>query len=49
MRAGRIVELAGSEELFARPSHPYTRALLSSLPRLDTLEPLLSATDPVLP
>jgi len=49
MRAGRIVELAGSEELFARPSHPYTRALLSSLPRLDTSEPLLSAADPVLP
>ena len=34
MRAGRIVELAGSEELFTRPSHPYTRSLLDSLPRL---------------
>jgi ABC-type dipeptide/oligopeptide/nickel transport system ATPase component len=49
MRAGRIVELAGAEELFARPSHPYTRALLSALPRLDSGEPLLAATGPVLP
>jgi ABC-type dipeptide/oligopeptide/nickel transport system ATPase component len=34
MRAGRIVELAGSEDIFLRPSHPYTRSLLDSLPRL---------------
>jgi oligopeptide transport system ATP-binding protein len=29
---GRIVELAGSEELFLRPMHPYTKALLSAVP-----------------
>ena len=29
---GRIVELAESEELFAHPLHPYTRALLSAIP-----------------
>jgi peptide/nickel transport system ATP-binding protein len=35
MYAGRIVELADSEELFARPLHPYTAALLASVPRPD--------------
>ena len=29
---GRIVELAETEELFAHPMHPYTRALLSAVP-----------------
>jgi oligopeptide/dipeptide ABC transporter ATP-binding protein len=33
--AGRIVESAPTTELFARPLHPYTLALLDSLPRLD--------------
>jgi oligopeptide transport system ATP-binding protein len=33
--AGRIVEAAPTAELFARPLHPYTLALLESLPRLD--------------
>jgi peptide/nickel transport system ATP-binding protein len=32
MCAGRVVELAPSAELFARPSHPYTRALLAAVP-----------------
>ncbi len=35
MYAGRIVEAAPAEALFAAPRHPYTRALLESLPRLD--------------
>jgi len=30
MYAGRIVEEAGVRDLFARPSHPYTRALLDA-------------------
>ncbi len=33
MYAGEIVELASVEELFARPRHPYTEALIRSLPQ----------------
>jgi oligopeptide transport system ATP-binding protein len=36
MYAGRIVEKAGTEELYARPSHPYTEGLIKSVPRMDT-------------
>ncbi len=35
MYAGRIVESAGVRELFNGPRHPYTVALLDSVPRLD--------------
>jgi oligopeptide/dipeptide ABC transporter ATP-binding protein len=35
MYAGRIVEVAPVRELFERPAHPYTEALLHSVPRLD--------------
>jgi peptide/nickel transport system ATP-binding protein len=35
MYAGRIVETAPVFDLFERPSHPYTRLLLSTIPRLD--------------
>ena len=34
MYAGRKVEEAPVEELFARPQHPYTRGLMASIPRL---------------
>jgi oligopeptide/dipeptide ABC transporter ATP-binding protein len=36
MYAGRIVEMATTEQLFARPTHPYSKALLDSLPGLGT-------------
>ena len=36
MYAGRIVETARTEELFANPEHPYTWGLLKSIPRLET-------------
>jgi peptide/nickel transport system ATP-binding protein len=35
MYAGRKVEEAPVDELFARPLHPYTRGLMKSIPRLD--------------
>jgi oligopeptide/dipeptide ABC transporter ATP-binding protein len=34
MYAGRIVEMGPVRRLFTRPAHPYTRALLESIPRL---------------
>ncbi len=33
---GRVVEIAPTAELFAGPNHPYTKALLANVPRLDT-------------
>jgi oligopeptide/dipeptide ABC transporter ATP-binding protein len=35
MYAGRLVEVADIFELFRRPSHPYTRALLDCVPNFD--------------
>ena len=35
MYAGKVVEEAPVYDIYARPAHPYTKALLSSIPRLD--------------
>jgi oligopeptide/dipeptide ABC transporter ATP-binding protein len=40
MYAGKIVELQSVRGLFYAPRHPYTRALLDSIPKLGTKEPL---------
>ena len=40
MYAGKIVEYGTSEEIFFNPKHPYTWALLSSIPDVDSKEKL---------
>jgi peptide/nickel transport system ATP-binding protein/oligopeptide transport system ATP-binding protein len=50
MYLGRIVEIAEKSELFARPRHPYTQALLASVPVADPrarrLTPLIDGDVP---
>ena len=46
MHAGQIVETADVQRLFAAPAHPYTQALLRSIPRIDkpfAMEPIPGA------
>ena len=35
MYLGRIVEIGPTDEIFARPRHPYTQALLAAIPKLE--------------
>ena len=42
MYAGRIVEFGTAEEIFYEPAHPYTWALLSAMPDLDTEDELFA-------
>jgi ABC-type microcin C transport system duplicated ATPase subunit YejF len=37
MQAGRLVEQGSAEQILTRPQHPYTRALLNSVPRVGEL------------
>ena len=45
MYAGRIVEASSTEDVFARPAHPYTVALHRSLPRIDERQERLLAIE----
>jgi peptide/nickel transport system ATP-binding protein len=45
MYAGRLVEIAPAEQLFADPRHPYSAGLLGSTPRLDVVTPRLLSID----
>lgn len=41
MYLGRIVEVGTTEQVLASPQHPYTRALLSVVPEIDEIEPVV--------
>jgi oligopeptide/dipeptide ABC transporter ATP-binding protein len=45
MYAGRIVEAGPVRQIFTAPAHPYTRALLESIPRLGVKRDRLTAID----
>lgn len=45
MYAGRIIETGNAIDIYHRPKHPYTLALLKSVPRLD--QPRVAKLDPV--
>ncbi|MEJ7762275.1 MAG: ABC transporter ATP-binding protein [Thermomicrobiales bacterium] len=44
MRAGQLVEVAGVHEIFARPTHPYTRLLMDSLPSFERKDSVFART-----
>ena len=41
MYLGRVVEFGSTEEVLESPRHPYTQALLSVVPEIDQLEPVV--------
>jgi oligopeptide/dipeptide ABC transporter ATP-binding protein len=45
MYAGRIVEMGPVRQIFTAPAHPYTRALLESIPRLGAQRERLAAIE----
>lgn len=45
MYAGKVVERASVHDIYARPAHPYTRALLQSIPRVDRKGTALDAIE----
>ena len=49
MYAGRIVEAAPVQSIFASPSHPYTQGLIASIPRMETDSSRLGAIPGAMP
>jgi oligopeptide/dipeptide ABC transporter ATP-binding protein len=49
MYGGKIQEIASIDELFKNPMHPYTRALMESIPKLDIKEKRLKALKGMVP
>lgn len=49
MYAGKIVETANVVDLFTKPKHPYTKSLLSSIPRMDEQKNKLNTIDGIVP
>jgi peptide/nickel transport system ATP-binding protein len=46
MYLGRIVEVGSTEEVLQAPEHPYTQALLSVVPEVEEIEPVVLAGEP---
>lgn len=46
MYLGRIVEEGPTEQVLSAPKHPYTQALLSVVPEIDRLEPVVLSGEP---
>tara|TARA_B100000029_G_scaffold312991_1_gene305455 strand:- start:2828 stop:3814 length:987 start_codon:yes stop_codon:yes gene_type:complete len=49
MYGGKVQEIAPIDELFSNPLHPYTKALMNSIPRMDLKEKRLKALKGMVP
>lgn len=49
MYLGRIVEEATTDDVFGRPNHPYTQALLAEVPRIESRRRVFNAIEGELP
>ncbi|AOM84659.1 ABC transporter ATP-binding protein [Salisediminibacterium beveridgei] len=49
MYAGQVVEESDADRIFYEPKHPYTKALLSSIPRMDENREVLNTISGIVP